>query len=344
MKRFIKYIFLLAFPFLIVVPISNYYIDFYHTYSHEVEDSIVSIFKSGKNACSDSYVNERYMKKKFIEQQQGKHFKYLILGSSRGMMLSSDALGGECLNACVSSAKLEDWLANIELCKENCVTFDTVIMCNDYYLFNDSYDGNDDNRWKTNFEYYSKYVGNQYILEPMYTHVKNLFSIACFQKIKDVVRKSKNSLIIPTSSIMNINRTWRYDGSYTFSIPYQYKSQKLVDRFAKKNDRQKFVDFNVASEKYVSLYENLLQKLLEQNIEVIFYNAPYHPTFYKWLMIECDGVKETDTVFVKCIKKYAINVIGSFNPVKCGVSKYDFYDESHVAKEKIDSLFISFIR
>ena len=98
----------------------------------------------------------------------------------------------------------------------------------------------------------------------------------------------------------------------------------------------KEIDQNLQSE-----FDLLIQHLLQQNIEVIFYLSPYHPFVYE----EIEQSQKYNMVLAvekkkkKYASKYKIKVLGSYSPEKCNIKDVDFYDGFHLKESGANKIF-----
>ncbi len=80
--------------------------------------------------------------------------------------------------------------------------------------------------------------------------------------------------------------------------------------------------------------------MLKKNIRVIFFLTPYHPYVYTYLMssTQYQIIAKAETYFRIIGTQKHIPVIGSYDPLQCGLAEEDFYDGMHPSREGIAKL------
>lgn len=86
----------------------------------------------------------------------------------------------------------------------------------------------------------------------------------------------------------------------------------------------------------IEQFEDLLEYLLAQGIEVELYLPAWYPLLYDYFekSDEFSGVLKLETAIRKIGEKYRLNVHGSYNPEKSNLEKSDFADWFHLKPEK----------
>lgn len=342
MKQFIIYIGTLMVLWLGGISITNYVVDPAHVYSSEYVDKIIEGIKSGYNVEGRSNMNERLYKLKLVECYNGKAFNYLALGSSRIMTVSQESLNGKSLlNLGVSGCKIEDIMALLQICEDNCINYENVIIAVDPTLFNEH---DDDNRWKSIESYYDKFSEGKSKGWNGWYIIKNLFSPSYFQASIAAIRNktNNNNELKYVTTYINDGFTNRTDGSIYYDKKYREMSQADVDRKATCEMHSSFKGFNSVSQERIKLFKKIISYLNNRGVNILFFECPYHPSFYSRI-ISMEGVKDA----IYFIKNYSyengIEIIGSFNPEDVGFTNATFHDGSHVKKESIDKLFHTFL-
>lgn len=317
----------------------NYAVDPGHVYSTKYIDKVVDGARRGLNVEGVTNLDERKYKHKFAEVYKGRNFDFLVLGSSRIMTVSEDALNGaSLLNLGVSGCKIEDMMALYQICKDFHIHFKHVLIASDPSLFN----ANDkDSRWKTIECYYNEFQGIPYEEKSNWTLYKNLISPSYFKSaiamLPSLINENKDLKYV--KSFKNEGGTKRTDGSIYYDRKYRDVPQAFIDREALTWKHGSYDNFNSLSLERVSLFEKFVTTLKADGIDVVFFWCPFHPTFYK-RVICMKGVSESLKYIDDYAKKNKIVVIGNFNPDKAGFKNTDFYDAHHARKESIDKMLI----
>lgn len=352
MKRFLLYLSIVFIPICIGVPIVNYILDPGHIYSIQYIDDVVEGAKKGLNVTNVSNMNERLYKKKLVEINKGKSFDYVIMGSSRLLTLSEDPFGGaKVLNLAVSGAKIEDMIALFQICRENDIHFDNIIIGTDPTLFNDSYM---DSRWYSIAEYYYTFVnnsiadntdmmlsGNNLQLMKQWMLIENLYSFTYFQtalkSIPNYIEGNQNVEYVKT--YINEGGTKRPDGSIYYAKKYREKPQKEIDNTVKTFSHQAYLNFYHSSIKQEQMFASMIEAMQKENKDsrIFFFCSPFHPSFYNKYK-DVEGFREAMLYIYNYGKTNGITIVGSFNPDDVDFKNSDFYDAVHVRKESIDKL------
>ena len=130
MKKFLIYILLVVAPVLLLIAGVNYWIDPANVLHSSYVEKIIEGHKMSKNVTiTGSNMDERSYKRRLAEINKSSHFEYIVLGSSPTMTLSEDIFTpSKLLNLSVSSCKLEDIMALLQICNDNDLTCDTLII------------------------------------------------------------------------------------------------------------------------------------------------------------------------------------------------------------------------
>lgn len=341
MKKFLLYCIAILVPVFVGIPIVNYIVDPGHVYSEAYIDDVVEGLKQGKNVEYVSDLNERVFKEKYIKSLNGKSFDYAIIGASRVMTISTEDFDScRIINLGMSGSKLEDLAAIYELCKENDIHYNNVIIDIEPTYFNA---GDNDTRWKSLETYYNSFVGifssaSDYSLD--YSLITNLFSASYFKSslshIPKLIKGTEEIRVVDTK--VNEGATKIYDGSITYAKAFRERSQSLIDLEATTWMHGSFNNYDSLSTQRICLFNKIINALRGDSVEIIFFKGSYHPIFYKRI-IKIKGIQKA----FKYVDEYAqmnnIPIMGSYNPDDLGFKNTDFYDAAHARKEAIDKLF-----
>lgn len=344
MKKFIVLISILIIAVLIPLVAVNYIIDSGNVWhSEKICQTILSGFKQGKNVTNVVDLNERMLKEKLVELHKGDSIDYIIIGASRVMTISSDVFGGKViLNLGMSGSKIEDLIAVTQLCEDNNVSYNKVIIGAEPTYFN-AKDGS--TSWLYLKKYYDSFLGKY---NSNYTAPKNrltLISLSYFQsniQTLPALIKGKRSINY-VDSYINDGMTYRIDGSIYYSKDYRERPHHLIDEESRTWMHESFNNYDNISFERVELFDRLVRVLLERGYDVIFFKCPYHPDFYSRIF-KIHGVVEGESLMDSIAQKYDINIIGSYNSEDVHFTNQSFYDAAHVRKESIDKLFSNYLQ
>ena len=334
LKGFCIKVLLVLFPVAAIISIVNYCVDPTNVYhSEEYADMIIKCFSASKNATNVMELNDRIYKRKLAEANRNSHVEYLVVGSSRVMTISSDIIGSNLLNLGMNSGNMYDLVTSYEICKENDITFDKIIIGLDYYSLANS----DDDRWETNSKYFYHFLNEQdqpFHFNMFYDVLVNLFSLSYFQKSISSSFSARDELKA-TDALCNDTRTYHIDGSMCYQSEIRHRSQIDIDA---KAESYYVKDCTVVNEKLVGYFEMMLEDLNKKGIEIYFYFAPYHPIYYSRIC-QNETILDSDSRLHKIAEKYGVETIGSFDPNEVGCETSDFYDAAHPRTEKVNMIF-----
>lgn len=312
-------------PVLLLLPIANYITDPHHVFQTAYVEQMVKMLQQGNNVTNIALSNydTRIFKEHFVKLHKGEHYDYLILGSSQTMQFSKDMFGGKTvLNAGVLSATILDVVSLYEMCKENHITADNIIIAPTFYYFNSN---NAEEYWM----YYQDYL-NRFLNEH-----KRYFYTGNIPMLFDPSGLFKRSTLKPTDKVIDENSTYCTDGSMTYGTKQGSTPQQRVDELAKimhtkKGEKGKYHNLTVSRE-YISILQKFINECRRQGIKLIFCKMPFHPLQYQAFM-KMKGAPEQSTTIDSIAKANGIEVYGSFNPADLGYKNVDFYDGSHAKR------------
>lgn len=338
MKRFFLYILAVVAPVLALIAIVNYSVDPANILHGSYVERIIEGHKQGKNVTiTGSNMDERTYKRRLAEINNGKHYEYLVLGSSPTMTLSEDAVyPAKLLNLSVSSYKIEDLMAYIQICKDNQISYDRLIIGVVPTLFNENdYATN----WKTLNKYYKEFLGeSEDVIDISY--VKNLFSVSYFQEsVCEIPKciKEGSAHMSYVNTVKNDEYTKRYDGSIYYPKKYRERPQKKIDEECYTWSFSGYYNYVDLSPERISLFERMMDSIMLDEVEVAFFLSPMHPIYYELIKDEV-WMKKSITYLTRFSNEYGIHLIGHFNGAEDGLENTSFYDATHARKEVIDSL------
>ena len=349
MKQFITRLILTILPVVLLIPAVNYYVDPAHVYSYkEYEKGIVSALQSHKYVTNvDANHNERYFKKVLIDSCKTREINFLILGSSRIMLISDDMLGDAIvLNLGVSGATYEDITA---LCYYYIKKYGfprKVLIGIDPQHFNENIG---DSRWTELTKEYNDYkrdvLKDSTVLSANDNKISNLFSPSYFQSaIKYLWKNSfhlEGQIPIQAVDIADGIKVVCRDGSILYDREYTNRSLEMVNKEALSLEYGQWESFNDLSQNEIVRWKCFIEYLQSNGIQIYFQEAAFHPITYqrflnepkyKGMVLAMDYVNELANM-------YDIPILGAYNPTKYGLNSSDFYDGMHM-KLETESLYL----
>lgn len=356
-KKWIKLYIIMLFSILCFIATFNFVVDPGKIYLKKLlneyySKEVVLHLQKSKIGIENNGLNERVFKKNLLEQT--KSVKCIILGSSRVLQVSkfkNEYINSKCstfLNLGVSGASFEDLIIFLSLIEKNRVEVDNIFLSIDPW----SLKFNMDSRWMIYERIYLDYLNSIHIrmsnddnfllkllsnlLNLEYTmdsfnFLNNKFSLEQYYQYLNV--KTLNSDVDFENGIEN--PVYLNDGSYLYS-------KKFIKN--KKNESIPLggVNYKIKGELYNSdnlmILKSLIEKLrIKSKIDIVL--IPYHENNFKKNTFEKKYIQK----FEKFIKEYFstqnINTFGSFDPIKLGCKKNDFFDFMHPKHECINNLF-----
>ncbi len=278
---------------------------------------------------------------KYMIEHDARAYEVVVLGSSRSMGIGKDLFSEASLkNYSVSAASLEDDIALYFLYEQFHGTPQRVVICADAWLLNRN---NKKTRWRTLAEEYmmgcSKLLG-----QTVYTEVvdveryKQLFSWAYFTEGVKQARESfgggyclaDDKTAIPFNADIICP-----DGSHIPSAKEQANNAAVEARTYISGRVYGLEEFDVLDDEFQTQMKGFLSYLRRHGIEVVLYLPPYHPIVYSHFLEtgKYQRVIDTERYFRECALEYRCSVMGSYDPMKCGVSNEDFLDGMHLRRE-----------
>lgn len=328
MKKFLLYILCVGLPIFISLPILNYVFDPYHVFSTKYADKAVEILKQGHNVTNVNMSNyaTRIFRERFIPIHKNEHFDYLILGSSQTMQFSNEMFGGKrVLNVGVLSCTLLDAVALYEICTENNITADNIIIHPTLYYYNAN---SEEKYWMRYQDYLNRYLGENksYIFTG---NIPMLFDAS-------IITKLLKQDDLKATDLRTEPSTYCTDGSMAFGISKKKKPQALIDALAQnmhtvKGEKGKYHAIGEISKEYVCILEKFIKDCRKSNINLVMVKMPYHPLQYEAFM-KIPGIPEQALATDSIAKANGIEIYGSYNPMELGYKNTDFYDGTHAKK------------
>jgi hypothetical protein len=122
-----------------------------------------------------------------------------------------------------------------------------------------------------------------------------------------------------------------------YGVAMRERPQNEIDNAAN-NLHHSYKNYDTLSTKYEKELQMFIDSLKADNVEIVFYYAPYHPDYYKMIK-KIKGFDLAVNYYKQFAERNGIRSFGTFNPDDLGFAKCDFYDGYHPKKEKADELF-----
>jgi hypothetical protein len=329
---------LLFLPLIITLVLVNYFSDSANLFDNSYERKIAQIISEGYNVTNISNYDERLVQKELVRLKKTSP-DIIVVGSSRTMLITSHHFNGYSLmNNSVSGASIEDIIAVYQLYADKSFYPKKIILGIDPWTFNEN---NDQMRWKSLTHEYNRFHGNDKQPNNSNNKYKELFSISYFQSsIKFLPKRlNGNSQPLATSKSLNVSNTKLADGSLVYSKLYRDATSEQVTSKANRfiqNDIYSLTKFNTISERIYSDFALLINSLKNNNIEIILFLTPYHPTVYELIKRKYPMVLKTEDLIIEFANENKLTLFGSFNPSKIGLDKEHFYDGMHCNENGIE--------
>ncbi len=344
MKKFIINVALLFMTLAFIVVGINYSIDASGVITPGSYYDMARLVLSGNIVAAPSNYNERLYQVAVIEEMKSIP-DTIVIGSSRGMFLGEEITGYKKLyNNCISGASIEDYYAILSL-------YDTkfsklpqrVIIETSPWIF---YKYNPESRWQEQYVYASaakelyrlingkelninRSGENPYTSIPYFRH--NLEVL-----IRDGIAAFKRKA--PRISTNTSEAADYPDGSIRYAAHLENESEERLQDVQNTKGVVTYQDSNNMTgldKEKISDYENMLNFLLSQNIEVVIYMQPFSVTQCHYSFDE--GL---NAVFLEAERylhglgvKSDVKIIGGFDARDFGLSDERFIDFMHLDKK-----------
>ncbi len=348
MKSFLIKSFFFIVPLIILIVITNYFIDPANLFNNDYENGLAETLHSGKNAAGVYDYNERIFQKLYIEKLDEK-LDIAVLGSSRSLQIREEFFdGARIFNHGVSGAVLEDYIAITEIYKQKERLPKKIILGLNPWIFNRN---NIETRWKSIDEYYYSFFGrddknDEIFLEKLFgRYYKQLWSTTYFQASVEILLKAeafsdyystnKDKLDLPVK---------RKDGSLVYEEPRRLISREEAEIAAQnyiRNGVYSLENFDEIDREYLEQFTQLIDLYENEFIEIVFYLPPYHPLVYNYLKDRerYNIVFEIENYLNEFAAENNIKVVGSYNYKNLDLTEEDFHDGMHPKERVMNNLF-----
>lgn len=342
MKKFIYKTTIFSVLTLLFLVSVNYWGDSAKIFHPSYEKKIADIIFKNQNATNIINYDERILQKELINRLHTNP-DVLILGSSRTMLINSTFFGEKkIINNSVSGASIEDLIAIYQIYNEKEILPKKIILGIDPWLLNEN---NGQIRWKSLEKEYASFSNERKEINKSILNNKfiQLFSFSYFQEsfknLPNVIKGKSEP--IASKEKYNQTTTKLVDASLSYGKQYREVSNEEVNNKAKKyisGAIYSIENFNTISPKILQEFENLCLSILENNIELSFFLAPYHPVVYEKVVQDYSIVSDVENKVLKFAEEKGIEYFGSFSPQKVDMSNTDFYDGMHCKENAIKEI------
>lgn len=335
MKKFIYKTAIFSTIISLSVIMINYFGDAGNLFSKSLELEIVEMLKFN-NVENISDYDERVFQREFINSLQIKP-DIIALGSSRVLSIDSDFFNEKIfINNGVSGASIEDLIAIYQMYKSKDMLPKEIILGVDPWLFNIN---NGQKRWLSIEKEYNEYYN---FLEPNFNLGFKIFKYTQLLSPSYLQASIKNFINLkkftPTEKKDNENTTKLKDGSISYGKVRREITIDKVNYLAKiyiQNEIYSLEQYKLISpEKFIE-FQNLCLDILEKDIKLSFFLAPYHPLVYQKIIKDYVIVLDVEKEITEFAINKKIKLIGSFSPLKAGVNNKDFFDAMHLQKSSV---------
>ena len=120
----------------------------------------------------------------------------------------------------------------------------------------------------------------------------------------------------------------RNDGSRIYNTTYANLKPYEIQKGFNNLIEYSMTDWKF-SPQYFRNFDKLINYLNNKKVKVVLVLSPYHPVLYHEISNNKYKFNIAEEIFYNLAKKKAIQIIGSYDPNKCGCKSFDFYDGMH---------------
>ncbi|MEG0752175.1 MAG: hypothetical protein RR998_06925 [Oscillospiraceae bacterium] len=352
-----------------IVPLANYNIDPSVLYTANRESApelrAVDIMQKGENVAGlKANYNERLLRREYILRLESAP-ETLVLGSSRGALITTDMLGlarGKLFNASVAGGELEDAIGFYGLLDMHGLAPKKLLLSLDPWTVNDNF----------SVVRYQESVGDGYYhyahnrmgltvpesitqIKPLYDPASpknggffslsretqlSLFSIPYFQKSIQYFFSEDYNLykeISATSNIVGDTGIVHYDGSYSYPLDYQLADAATATERALRTipNILGLEDYDVLRGRKYDELKSFLESVKEDGVDVQLVMFPICSYLYDYMGENANRAHYSnfflsESMFRELAAELDVPIYGSFNPHSLGCDMNNFYDGYHL--------------
>lgn len=314
------------------------------------EQEAATMMLQGHNVLTAANYNVPLLVKDYVQAMPERR-DVVVIGSSRTRQLRGDLFAGRAFfNSSVDGATLQDDIANYQLYRNRHFIPSVVVIAADPFIFDEN-NGRSVRGSPYEQEYYQALAS--YALAPLPQDdlpplgillpagILEMFSPSYFQaSLQALLSGAKFRMPRPLAAESDIDQTYptvRPDGSWSLSATVRATSPAQVRAYAASYANKKSVSgfgvFSRIEPQSVKVFEAFVRSLRREQVQVILYLGPYHPTAYD-VMVRPDKLPLIPTV-ESYLRAFAaenqLTVVGSYNPAGWAVGT-DFYDGIHTTE------------
>lgn len=343
------------FVLLVLVPILivDYYVDSYAAFR-------VTYNKIGKTAVESNYcvgtdipLSER--KAKWAKVNSMDAVDYMVLGSSRSMLFSSEDLSiPSFYNMAVSGgSSVRDYMAEVYILYHQKKLPPKMLIEISPSLLNANSGEDRWTEWGNSSEYMREVLDGQpvdaddsYLLG---VQIKDLLSPDYFKYNYELLRAGKRTYFVTNEFEDDENfATQHVDGSYSYSRVFQEENNEesileSIWSICESNSIYCCGNYEEISAELLYDFERLLLFLDDNGVDVSFYLPPYAAPMYDYICTEeyYKSILRIEEWVMEYSAKQGIQVYGSYDPRSIGLELTDLYDAYHVkANKQRDTLWV----
>lgn len=347
MKKILGRIFTVLILPLLFIGTLNYFIDPDYVLQRNYISALADFLTNGKLVSGPVNVNSRALKKQCIEKMT-ENPEILVLGSSRTLSLSKKTFPGKKIyNASVTNCTFQDMYSFLNLFDKKSKRIpETIIICVDQWLFNDSFN---EKRWLANREDFVEMLKKtSNISEKQFPAkwelqkewVKELFSVRYL--IRSLTKFGKTEKFEICDSVNSGKMMLLPDGSRLLSsefidLPEDQITKRAQHYFYSSQDEY----FDVLSSFQCQLFENLIDFMKRKQCQIILFLPPYHPAAFQLFKHseKTTGIFKAENYIRNIALKKQIKIIDCTDPACLNLTSADFYDAVHLQPKKLDDIF-----
>jgi hypothetical protein len=335
---FLRKVLAVVAPVAILVSSVNYVVDPANIYSPDAYVSgIAEILSGGHNVDNISNYDERKLQEQMVSRLNSTP-DIMVLGSSRIMEVGEAMLPGHrVLNCGVSHAQIRDIIAMVGLLDSLHHLPDSILLNVDAGLVSEGATS----EWESLSPYYQSYLqhhtgelwegAHEGIRIPR--KINSLFSLDYFQSSIQFMARHRTRAYSDVGTAEPSHYGRHHDGTVAYAKDYREGSPEKVEDDARTAIRNIGVGKPVDDMK--RLFELLLKDLKARHVSVTLCLLPYHPVFYQAFQ---PLISSYEAYYQRIAIENRMDIRGSMDPGKAGVSGKDFYDAFHVRKNSVGAI------
>lgn len=343
-KDFIK---ITTFVAIIVVIIGfvNYYVDSYAEL--RVTYKMIGEMSTETNYCLKTSMSER--KAKWAKVNAMSPVEYMILGSSRSMLFSSDNLSiSSFYNMGISGGcTVSDYYAETYILYHQGKLPEKMLIEISPAIFNATTGKKHSTAWGNSYDYMKRLLNGEDVNEDdsylLGIQIKDALSLVYFQyNFKQLLKGGRVCVISNDEADDETLATQHIDGSYAYSRVFQSENDEAavlesIEDACEQRNIFACSEFNELDAGLIEEFTELIDFLKKNNVSVSIYLPPYSKPMYEYICADdyYQPILEVEDWVLNYAKENNIQVYGSYNPEECGLELDDLYDGYHIKDYKV---------